>query len=264
LLRYGHGNGVWNRRQHFTKLVADATEAEDIELLADILSIILRKPWETNLEGGCFIHRLRKKENIDEFDADRAAHVLNTLYDIQPLATKVLILTLKNFVDTYENMLRLLDLLSNTGKLRREIVLMMEPPNVFISYAHEDNEKVEMLYADLQNRGFKVWKDNHELLPGEKWELKIKRTLKEYEFIIVCLSRISVSKRGFFQAELKMADRKQIERPSSDVCIIPIKLDDFNNRELPEEVEGLHYVDLSKNWTNGLTAISNSTLKYRR
>lgn len=264
LLRYGQGYGVQNRRDHFTKLVLNATQEDDIELLADILSIILRKPWETNLQGGWFIHRLRKTDTAEVFDANRAAQVINALYKIYPYATEVLMFTLRNFVDTYENELRLLDLLLKTGQLCKEVVLMINPATVFISYAREDAKTVERLYSALINLNFKVWKDDHELLPGEKWELKIMRALKEYEFVIVCLSEISVSKRGFFQAELKAAAKKQAQRSSSDVYIIPVKLDGISTEKVPEEVEELHYVDLSEDWEKGINDIATTINKYRR
>jgi hypothetical protein len=251
LLRYGYGEGVQNRRDHFTMLVLEATEDEDVQLLADILSLIMRKPWETNLQGGWFIHRLRKKNNIEEFDADRAAQVLNTLYDISPHATDVLIRTLGEFIDTYENGLALLDLIEETKKLRYEVILFLNPASIFISYAREDDEMAENLRSDLQRKGFKVWKDTHDLLPGEKWEEKIRQELKECEFVIPCLSSVSVSKSGFFKEEIKIAKELQI-------YMIPVRFDDFDLHQLPKEIGEMHIVDLFKDRDHALTKIERS------
>ena len=264
LIRYGYGQGVWKRRNHFTKLVADAKEEDDIELLAEILAIILLRPWKTNPHGGWFIHRLRRGANLEEFDAERAALVLNELYDIHQYAAEVLIRTLTDYIDTHQNELRLLKLITETGKLRQELVLAMNPSSVFISYAKEDNALAERLYSDLKMRELKVWKDSHELLPGEKWEHKIRKTLKEYEFVILCLSLSSIKKVGFFQEELKIATALQRKRPSSAVYIIPIRFDEFDENELPPEIENLHYIDMFLDWDKGIEIIAKTIYRYRR
>jgi len=108
-------------REAFSELVADANTEGDLELLAKILSVIMLKPWETNRDGGWFLSRLRKREGSD-FDAERAAVVLNHLYQIHPSAARVLCWTLKTwFVGSYEDRLTLWDKIRSTGKLEREL-----------------------------------------------------------------------------------------------------------------------------------------------
>ena len=140
----------------------------------------------------------------------------------------------------------------------------MKYPSVFLSYAREDNKTVEILYSDLEARGLAVWKDDHELLPGENWKVKIRRTLDEYEFVVLCLSSISVRKRGFFQEEVKTAAELQRLRPTSDVCIIPIRLDKFDSKDLPIEVSGLHFVDMYEDWDKGVDQIEKVIRAYHR
>lgn len=140
----------------------------------------------------------------------------------------------------------------------------MQPATIFMSYAHEDAAPVERLYQDLKAKGFRVWKDDYELLPGENWEHKIEAALKAHEFVIVCLSAASVGKRGFFQVELKKAARRQAERSVADVYIIPVKFDDYDTSKLPAEINAIQYVDLSHDWNSGLTAIEKTIGKYRR
>ncbi|GAB4044323.1 Eco57I restriction-modification methylase domain-containing protein [Spirosoma jeollabukense] len=140
----------------------------------------------------------------------------------------------------------------------------MRPATVFMSYAHEDAVQVEQLYQDLISKGFQVWKDDYQLLPGENWEHKIEVALKEHEFVIVCLSQSSVNKRGFFQVELKKAARKQAERSPADVYIIPVKFSDFDPTKLPSEINAIQYVDLSQDWCKGVEAVVKTVEKYRR
>lgn len=139
----------------------------------------------------------------------------------------------------------------------------MKPATVFMSYAHEDATQVEKLYQDLTAKGFNVWKDDNQLLPGENWEHKIERAMKDHEFVIICLSDTSVRKRGFVQVEWKNALQKQAQRPVSDVYIIPAKLNQFNDSNLPSEINALHYVDLSKDWDKGVEAIGKTIQTYR-
>ncbi|WP_373330945.1 Eco57I restriction-modification methylase domain-containing protein [Salmonirosea aquatica] len=140
----------------------------------------------------------------------------------------------------------------------------MQPATIFMSYAHEDAVSVERLYQDLTAKGFRVWKDDYELLPGENWEHKIEVALKEHEFVIVCLSASSVGKRGFFQVELKKAARRQAERSVSDVYIIPVKFNDYDPTKLPAEINAIQYVDFSEDWESGIKAIEKTIGKYRR
>ena len=189
MLRYRSApfrNKTWILRETFTKLVADAAQEDDIELLAKILSVMLLDPWKANIDGGWFISGLRK-ESIDEFDAEKAVLVLNHLYEIHPYAAQVLCMTLTSFAGSYNDTSTLFDRIRNTSKLERELMLLATPAKIFISYAREDNQPAERLRADLENKGFRVWKDTHELLPGEKWEHKIKKALEEHDFVVLCL-----------------------------------------------------------------------------
>ena len=259
LLRYGHGDqaNVNKRRWRFCKLVSNATSQEDIELLADILAIILLRPWRTNLQGGFFISYLRKGIKLDEFDAERAAQVLNELYEINDFAAIVLLWTLKTYViaDENENIEYLYDLLLSSNILRKELLKSMTPSKIFISYAKEDNELVESLYDELASKGHTVWKDTHELLPGENWEVKIKRNLANCDFVILCLSKYSVFKTGYFQEEIKTIFKLQRQRPTSKVFCIPVRLNEFDTSLIPPEFEELQYVNLYEGWEYAIEKI---------
>jgi hypothetical protein len=51
------------------------------------------------------------------------------------------------------------------------------PPDIFISYAHEDREKAKTLANVLAARGWKVWWDR-KIAPGEAFDVVIERQLR--------------------------------------------------------------------------------------
>lgn len=263
LLRYGHGRNQWRRRQHFTRLVRGASGDEDLDLLTKILAVMMIEPLQVSLDGGWFIHRLRTES--DQFDARRAALILNRLYSIHFFAAQVLSLTLRAFCDTYENGIMLVDEILATGLLSPQAKrLLEEPPRAFLAYAREDAEKAEELHRALTKEGIQVWMDTHDLLPGENWESKIQRAFREHEFVIICLSVTSVSKRGYFQVELRTAKQMQRQRSTSDVCMLPVKLDQVDDIDIPEELLELTYVDLAQDWDGGIKALVTSMLTHHR
>lgn len=241
LLRYGENSLISppeHRRSHFARLVAHAESDEDIELLSDILAYMLIKPMETNLQAGWFITYLRKGKNLENFDVVRASKVLNNLFNINSEAAKILISTLRDF--------NVYNVLENENLLRRELRQVMIPTVVFLSYSREDNLIVNKLYQRLLKLGLNVWIDEHELLPGDKWEIKIRQTLKSCEFAIVCFSEQSINRPGFFQEEIKIVKELSYGEEHSIYCI-PLTLHPFDRSLIPEEFRDMHIIDLVKN-----------------
>jgi len=130
---------------------------------------------------------------------------------------------------------------------------------VFMSYVKENNNEAERLRSELLSRGFAVWKDTYDLNPGERWKEKIQEALEKQDFVVVCLSRVAVSKIGFFQVELKEALERQRYMPSAQVYLIPIK---FEECELPRELREFHCEDLFPNWENGVERVATSIRSY--
>ncbi len=99
-------------------------------------------------------------------------------------------------------------------------------PDVFISYAHEDQTAALEIYNRLMNDGFSVWMDEKNLLPGENWEMRILQTIQSSNFFIACLSTHSVNKQGYVQKELKQALEVADLMPEGKIYLIPVRLDD--------------------------------------
>lgn len=107
-----------------------------------------------------------------------------------------------------------------------------EPPAVFLSHAGEDNERFARDFAErLQNKGFRVWFDEWELLPGDSLVDKVfEEGLKEAEAMIVILSTNSVNKQ-WVRDELNAGFVKRLEGKCK---LIPVIID---NVEAPEALK---------------------------
>ncbi len=117
----------------------------------------------------------------------------------------------------------------------------MDQIQIFISYAHEDQPRIEALYQKLVAAGYQPWLDREHLLPGQRWEPVIKQALQQSDFVLVCLSATSINKRGFLQKEIKQALEHAEEKLEDDVWLIPARLDDC---DVPEGLSAIQWVDL--------------------
>src|SRR6266481_3657169 len=103
---------------------------------------------------------------------------------------------------------------------------MRDKPRIFLSYAREDRPSVEQIYVRLRAEGFDPWMDIHDIQPGEKWSSVIGKAIREADFTLVFISRNSVSKRGFVQREIKAAIDILSERPSGEIFLVPVRLEE--------------------------------------
>jgi hypothetical protein len=87
---------------------------------------------------------------------------------------------------------------------------------VFISYAHEDRDRVKIIADALRGLGHTVWTDN-ELLVGDNWDEVIQRKILETDAFILALSQDYLQSQ-YAKDEKTFANRHQ--KP-----ILPIRLD---------------------------------------
>jgi hypothetical protein len=112
---------------------------------------------------------------------------------------------------------------------------------IFLSYAREDEGKVEKLYQQLSDAGFKSWMDKKDILPGEQWESRIREAIRHSDFFLVCVSANSIDKRGWIQREIKQALDIWQEMLDSDIYLIPVRLEDCG---VPESLRKFQWVNL--------------------
>lgn len=122
---------------------------------------------------------------------------------------------------------------------------------VFISYARQDLDAAIRLYNDLSSKtDLKPWFDKEDLLPGQSWDLEIRKAIKNSRYFIALFSSISVSKRGYVQKEFRKAIDTFDEFPEGEIFAIPVRLDEC---EIPYERFGsMERVDLFPDWDKGI------------
>lgn len=119
---------------------------------------------------------------------------------------------------------------------------------IFLAHAKEDAVAVKHLYKRLKQEGFHPWLDEEDLLPGQNWRAEIPKAIKQSDVFIACLSKQSISKRGYVQRELRMALNAWADRPPGETYLIPLRLDECKIPELRQEEYGINLQDAQ--WVN--------------
>jgi tetratricopeptide (TPR) repeat protein len=102
-------------------------------------------------------------------------------------------------------------------------------PRVFLSYASEDVDKIEKIYAGLRSRQVNVWFDREKMGLGT-WLDKIMKAIVSSKYFIICLSEASLRKTGFdnpgFQdRELSRAYEIAMSQPENLFTIVPVRIE---------------------------------------
>lgn len=115
------------------------------------------------------------------------------------------------------------------------------PAQVFLVYAHLDQEAVHKLFTHLTKDGVNVWLDSEQLQPGQDWQHEIRRALLTSDFVLICLSKNFNQQQGYRHEEMKLALEKASLLTNDEIFIIPVRLEEC---EMPEALRHLHRVDL--------------------
>src|SRR6185503_1717247 len=112
---------------------------------------------------------------------------------------------------------------------------------VFLCHSKDDKPKVRELYRRLVADGFDVWLDEEKLMPGQDWDLEIRKAVRESDVVIVCLSSGSTTKAGYVQKEIRFALDVADEQPEGAIFIIPAKLEECF---VPDRLSKWQWIDL--------------------
>jgi hypothetical protein len=111
---------------------------------------------------------------------------------------------------------------------------------IFLCHSSDDKAVVRDLYDRLLSDGMQPWLDEKNMLPGQDWELEIRKAVKNTDVVIVCLSKSSINKRGFVQKEIKLALDVADEQPEGTIFLIPFRLDPC---DVPQRLQSIQWVD---------------------
>lgn len=99
----------------------------------------------------------------------------------------------------------------------------MTVPSVFLSHNSNDKPFVRRLAKRLANKNVVVWLDEAKIQIGDSLVNQISEAILEVDFVIVVISRNSVSS-PWVQKEISLAMSKELDARS--VSVLPIRLDE--------------------------------------
>jgi len=112
--------------------------------------------------------------------------------------------------------------------LARELSKMnsqfLRPVSVFLCHSHVDKPTVRELYYRLKRDLVEPWLDEEKLLPGQDWELEIRKAVKASDIVAVCLSH-QASRPGYLHKEISYALDAAYEQPEGAIYLIPLLLE---------------------------------------
>lgn len=119
---------------------------------------------------------------------------------------------------------------------------MQKKLRVFLCHASEDKPIVRGLYQRLKSEGWvDPWLDEENLLGGHDFDIEINKATRDADAIIICLSKISVSKEGYVNKEIRRALTIAEEKLEGSIYVIPLRLDNCDPSF--EQLKKLHWVN---------------------
>ena len=97
------------------------------------------------------------------------------------------------------------------------------------------------LHTHLKDNGFRTWLDKENILPGQKWRNVIQKAIVAANFLVFCISRSSVNKRGFVPVEQKWALEIADHIPEEQIYLIPARIEECS---VPFSLAQYQYIDL--------------------
>ncbi len=115
------------------------------------------------------------------------------------------------------------------------------PLRVFLCHSSHDKPLVRELYQKLRAETWiQPWLDEEELYPGQDWDVEIEKAVERTDAVIVFLSKNSINKEGYVQAELRYVLDIARTKPEETIFVIPFKLEDC---QVPRRLMIYQYVD---------------------
>lgn len=75
---------------------------------------------------------------------------------------------------------------------------------VFPCHTSQDKPIVREIYMRLlKYYHVEPWLNEKKILPGQDWELEIRKAIRESDLVITCLSNNAITKEGFIQKEIR-------------------------------------------------------------
>lgn len=116
------------------------------------------------------------------------------------------------------------------------------PLRAFLCHSFNDKPAVRDLYQRLKaEKGIDPWLEDEKLLPGQNWDLEIRKAIEKTDVVIICLTPGSITKVGYINKEIKKALDVADEQTEGTIFLIPLKLEEC---EIPHQLRGPQWVSL--------------------
>ncbi len=120
-------------------------------------------------------------------------------------------------------------------KILADVTVPESKKNIFLSYARADGTAAAKRFRDeVGAAGFSVWQDITDMEGGKEWKAQLRKALREVNAVVVLLTPGAVAST-YVEWELEMA--RMVEKK-----IVPVLI---SACEIPDEIERVHYRDLS-------------------
>ena len=133
---------------------------------------------------------------------------------------------------------------------------------VFLSYASEDADAVNALRRGLEDHAISVWQDSQNLRTGQNWEAMIAEFIKRVDYFVFIQTenmdrRDDRNEDGVYNRELKLALKRQSDRPYGAVFVMHVTIGTCHARPEPE-LAAVHRFRLDAE--NGVAALAANIL----
>jgi hypothetical protein len=122
-------------------------------------------------------------------------------------------------------------------------ILTLPVRYAFLCHQNDDEQRVAEVGERLNQDAVLTWFAPNDLTGGDTWREKIDEAIERSDYILVFLSKGSLSKTGYSQREVKYAFEQRELRPDGERYIILVLLEDFSP---PRRFKDIHWIEYWK------------------
>ena len=122
--------------------------------------------------------------------------------------------------------------------------MTVDPQKIFCSHARVDTEFVLKLANDLRSAGVRLWIDQLDIPPGDRWDSAVENALMASSCLLVVLSSASVvSQNVLDEVAFALENQKKIVPVLHSRCAIPFR------------IQRLQYIDFTATYNHGFAQL---------
>ncbi|MGE0085846.1 MAG: TIR domain-containing protein [Desulfococcaceae bacterium] len=124
---------------------------------------------------------------------------------------------------------------------------------IVIICANQDSETAQRIYDDLKKLKCRPWLADIDVVAGQFPDQEFRKEMKGSDYVLLLLSKHSLTQRGSVQKQIKKALDIFDEFPTGEIFLIPVQLD--NTEPQDEVLENLRSADFRSSYEMGFKEI---------